>query len=112
MRIDDVKRRIRGERDALSRRRQRDRASRRAVQPDRRCQRGDGVEVKVPFGEIRKPSETVPQVVMLGGLLVSKTSVWQADGVVARQRAHDRYAELGDRIGHEQAMAIAADAVE
>ena len=46
------------------------------------------------------------------GLNKAEVPLGQTDGVVARQRAHDRHAELRDRIGHQQAMAVAADAVE
>src|SRR3954452_8032254 len=49
---------------------------------------------------------------MLTGLDKAEVPLGQADGVVARQRAHDRYAELADRIGHHLAMALAPDAVE
>ena len=76
------------------------------------AQRGDGVEIEVPFGQVGEPIETARQVVMLGGLDKAEVPLGQADGVVARQRAHDRHAELRDRIGHQQAMAVAADAVE
>ena len=64
------------------------------------------------FRQVGEPIEATPQVVMLAGLDKAEVPLGQADGVVARQRAHDRYAELRDRIGHQQAMALAADAVE
>ena len=79
---------------------------------DRRRERGDVVEVEVLFRQVGEPIEATRQVVMLAGLDKAEVPLGQADGVVARQRAHDRYAELRDRIGHQPAMALAPDAVE
>jgi hypothetical protein len=66
------------------------------------------VEVQMLFRQVGEPIEATRQVVMLAGLDKAEVPLGQADGVVARQRAHDRYAELRDRIGHQQAMALAA----
>ena len=93
-------------------RRQCDRGGRDSARLDRRRARADGVQIEVPFGQVGEPIETARQVVMLGGLNKAEVPLGQTDGVVARQRAHDRHAELRDRIGHQQAMAVAADAVE
>jgi hypothetical protein len=89
MRIDECERRVRGERDALSRRRQRCRAVR-CVSLDPRGERGDVVEVQMLFRQVGEPIEATRQVVMLAGLDKAEMPLGQADGVIARQRAHDR----------------------
>src|SRR6266446_9875839 len=111
MRIDERKRRIRCQRDALAWGRQRANSTR-CGRCDASSASDDGFEIEVPFGHVREAIEARSQVAMLARLDKAEVPRGQNDMVLARQRAEDANAELCDRIGHQGAMAVAADAVE
>ena len=111
MRIDKGKRRVRRQRDALAWGRQRANSTRRG-RCDGSSTGDDGFEIEVSFGHVREAIEPRSQVTMLARLDQAEVPLGQNDMVLARQRAEDANAQLGDRIGHQGAMTVAAHAVE
>src|SRR5215470_3638254 len=105
MRIDKGKRRIRRQRNALARGRQRANSTRRGS-CDGSSTRDDGFEIEVSFGHVREAIETRSQVAMLARLDKAEVPLGQNDMVLARQRAEDANAQLGYCIGHQGAMAV------
>src|SRR6516164_11712424 len=98
MRIDERKRRVRRQRDALAWGRQRANRARRG-RCDGSCASDDGFEIEVSFGHVREAIEARSQVAMLARLDKAEVPLGQNDMVLARQRAEDANAQLGYCIG-------------
>src|SRR5262249_44044346 len=103
MRIDERKRRVRRQRDALAWGRQRANGPRRD-RFDRSGASDDGFEIEVSFGHVREAIEARSQVAMLARLDKAEVALGQHDIFLAWQRAEDTNAELCDCIGHQRAM--------
>ncbi len=61
---------------------------------------------------VRKAVETRGEIGVLTRLHQPEMAVRQRDGLVARQRSDNGYAQGGDGLGHQRAMPFAADAIQ
>ena len=112
MRVDERKRRVARERDALARGPERGRARRGRSEIEFAGQRQDSVAIDMRLDEIGDRIEARVERLRLARLHQAEMALGQRDLVVARQRADDRNPHRLDRLDDEPAMALAADAID
>ena len=112
MRVDEGERRVARERDALSRRPNRDwrRRGRNAIEFARQCE--NTVAIDMRLDEIGDRLEARVERLRLARLNEAKMALGQRDMFVARHRAHDRNADRFDGLRDQPPVALAADAID
>ena len=112
MRVDEGERRVARERDALSRRPNRDwrRRGRNAIEFARQCE--NAVAIDMRLDEIGDRLEARVERLRLGRLNEAQMALRQRDIFVARHRAHDWNADRLDGLRDQPAVALAADAID
>ncbi len=103
--------RVRRDRDALARRRQRCRSAG-CDMSDRGSACARGVKVEIALGHVGQAIEPPRQIAMLGCLDEAQVPLRQHDIVRPRQRADDGDIQSRYRINDHAPMAVAADAIE